>query len=278
MTEVLHGLPADGIVARNVRHSDETWQQRRLDDLAGSDGETVTGASIDLWFADLAVWSSINPHTLAELSPDEHERAARIPDVESRQDWQRSRALLRRILSRYLPAQTRLDIEPGAHGKPRLRTQDPHSLYFNLSHHRRRETSSGWILAISRAGEVGIDLEAVRAVPNASRLAQRVFSAAEREYLEIVSIDSAMQRDQVFLDIWTRKEALLKAIGDGFTRPANALHVGPSADSPHRAPLQVEVRAAGAYELVSLRSPGDHLVAVAAAFEPTRLRLTWLAP
>lgn len=278
MAEVLHGPSADGIVARNVRYPGETWQQRRLDDLAGSESETVTGTSIDLWFADLADWSSVDPAVLAELGADEHERASRIPDTQSRREWQRSRSLLRRILSLYLPALTSLEIELGAHGKPRLRTSDRNPLHFNLSHHQRRETGSGWILAISRAGEVGVDLEALRPVPNAERLAQRVFTPAERESLAAASVDSPMRRDRVFLDVWTRKEALLKAVGDGFVRSASALHVGSTEDPHTPAEPRIAVAGAGVHEIFALRSPRDHLVAIATAFAPTHWRLIWLSP
>lgn len=278
MTEVLHGLPAGGIVARNVRQPGETWQRRRLDDLAGSESETVPGSSIDLWFADLAAFSSIDPDALAMLSVDEHERAARILDVESRCDWQRSRALLRGILARYLPAESTLEIELGSHGKPRLRSQSPNPLYFNLSHHRRRETSAGWILAISRAGEVGVDLEAARAIPNAPRLAQRVFSPAECLSLAAGSVESTAQRDRLFLDIWTRKEALLKALGDGFTRSASSLHVGASDDALHRGATRIDVPDAATHEVCTLHSPVEHLLAVATAFTPTDWRLNWLIP
>lgn len=278
MAEVLHGLPAGGIVARNVRHPGETWQRRRLDDLAGSESETVSGSSIDLWFAELEAFSSVDSDALATLSVDECDRATRMLDAESRRDWQRSRALLRRILARYLPAGSTLEIELGSHGKPRLRSQSPNPLYFNLSHHRRRETSAGWILAISRAGEVGVDLEAVRPVPNALRLAERVFSTAERAELATLYGESTLRGDRLFLEIWTRKEALLKALGDGFTRSASSLHVGSSDAALHRGATRIDVPDAATHEVCTLHSPVEHLLAVATAFTPTRWRLNWLIP
>ena len=94
-------------------------------------------------------------------------------------------------------------------------------MQFNLSHSR-----SGWLLAVTAVDPLGVDLELPREVPNAARLAERVFSAAERAALAEALAVSPAQRDAVFLECWTRKEAALKALGDGFTLGAASLHVG----------------------------------------------------
>lgn len=176
-----------------------------------------------LWCADLddVAWARLGETHLDEA---ERTRLAGMVDVRARERFGRSRSLLRRILARYLggvPAALRFDVL--AHGKPCLLTAADATvpLQFNLSHSR-----SGWLLAVTAIDPLGVDLELPREVPNAARLAERVFSAAERAALAEALEVSPAQRDAVFLECWTRKEAALKALGDGFTLGAASLHVG----------------------------------------------------
>lgn len=166
----------------------------------------------------------------------------------------------------------------GPHGKPFVSADDHGPLHFNLSHHRRGDGPAVWVLGVSRAGAVGVDIESLRAVPHAERLAQRVFSTDECGELAAAAAESAAERDRVFLCGWTRKEALLKAIGDGFTRPARVLHVGTTPVNPRETGVSLSVPDAGRYTVFSLRSPQDHLVAAALAFEPSEWRLFELKP
>ena len=163
---------------------------------------------------------------LGETHLDEAEctRLAGMVDVRARERFGRSRSLLRQILARYLggaPAALRFELL--AHGKPRVLTAADAEvpLQFNVSHSR-----SGWLLAVTAVDPLGVDLELPREVPNAARLAERVFSVAERAALAEALTVSPAQRDAVFLECWTRKEAALKALGDGFTLGAASLHVG----------------------------------------------------
>ncbi len=176
-----------------------------------------------LWCADLddVAWARLGETHLDEA---ERTRLAGMVDVRARERFGRSRSLLRQILARYLggaPAALRFELL--AHGKPRVLTAADAEvpLQFNLSHSR-----SGWLLAVTAVDPLGVDLELPREVPNAARLAERVFSAAERAALAEALAVSHAQRDAVFLECWTRKEAALKALGDGFTLGAASLHVG----------------------------------------------------
>jgi 4'-phosphopantetheinyl transferase len=176
-----------------------------------------------LWCADLdaADWSGLGESSLDEA---ERTRVASMVEVRSRVRYGRSRSLLRRILARYVggaPAALQFDVL--AHGKPLLLTAAGAEvpLQFNLSHSR-----SGWLLAVTAVDPLGVDLELPREVPNAARLAERVFSAAERQALAEALAVSPAQRDALFLQCWTRKEAALKALGGGFTLGAASLHVG----------------------------------------------------
>ena len=79
-----------------------------------------------------------------------------------------------------------------------------------------------WI-ATSQGGDIGVDVEALRVVDDALALAERNFSAAE-----CAALASAppVHRDLAFLQIWTRKEACLKAIGSGLSIAPETFDVG----------------------------------------------------
>jgi 4'-phosphopantetheinyl transferase len=121
------------------------------------------------------------------------------------------RAILRMLLGRYLgrdPAS--LVFVLGAHGKPRLRDDDGDGaadLQFNLSH-----ADSMALYAIGRGAAVGVDVERVRDIPDWSGIAGDFFGPRERARLQRLTAD---RRRLAFLRAWTRREALLKASGDG---------------------------------------------------------------
>ncbi|MEO5960693.1 MAG: 4'-phosphopantetheinyl transferase superfamily protein, partial [Opitutaceae bacterium] len=80
-------------------------------------------------------------------------------------------------------------------------------LYFNVTH------SEGLALfAVTPAGEVGVDLERVREIPEWEQIAASCFSPAERERLRSVA---AAERTREFFVRWTRHEAVMKARGTG---------------------------------------------------------------
>ncbi len=151
-------------------------------------------------------------HTSAALlSAAERERASRLAFGADRRRFTIARAGLRTLLA------ARLGVTPeaveliyGKNGKPALgRDQAESGLHFNLSH-------SGEIAAyaFSLEQEIGIDVETIREVENADNIAARFFSDHENEvYNSLDPIDKPV----AFLNCWTRKEAFIKACGDGLT-------------------------------------------------------------
>jgi 4'-phosphopantetheinyl transferase len=118
------------------------------------------------------------------------------------------RAPLQQLLSRYLgiePAQVR--IQDGAHGRPQLADTHATTLDFNWSHSRDHA-----LIAVARGITPGIDLELRNRRTRGLALAGRFFSAAETQRLSALP-DAA--QDEAFLDVWTAKEAVLKALGHG---------------------------------------------------------------
>jgi len=125
---------------------------------------------------------------------------------------------LRRVLAAYLattPADVRLVSDP--HGRPRLHAAHGSTLDFNWTHSGDRA-----LIALAHGAAPGVDVERVRPRPNALEIARRFFSADEVAALEALP---EPLRGQAFLDVWTAKEALLKAHGRGLAFGLDRLSV-----------------------------------------------------
>jgi len=148
----------------------------------------------------------------AETAPDilngeERARAARFHFERDRHRFIAGRTALRRILATYLnrtPAD--LVFTVGPHGKPALENL---WLEFNLSH-----SGGCGLLAVTRGRRVGVDVERVRADFACEDIARRFFAPAEVEALSSFAPD---QYATGFFRCWTRKEAYVKARGDGLS-------------------------------------------------------------
>ena len=116
------------------------------------------------------------------------------------------RAALRTLLAARLGCQPRdLRFEYGPAGKPSLAAGD--GLCFNLSHSDRFA-----LIGVAQGAELGVDIERIRTLRDQDLVADRVFSAAERESLRGVAPE---RRAEAFFAGWTRKEAYIKARGEG---------------------------------------------------------------
>jgi len=153
------------------------------------------------------------------LSPDEKIRASRFCFRRDRDRYVAARGTLRRILGRYL------DIEPGclefrygSYGKPALVLESGGDiLHFNLSH-----SDGVAIFALSGQAELGIDLELIRADFATLEIAERFFSLGEVAALRGLPTEL---RVKAFFNCWTRKEAYLKARGEGLSFPLDRFQV-----------------------------------------------------
>lgn len=162
---------------------------------------------VHVWQIDLDV--DATPYW-ALLSQEERERALRFRFARDRDHYTVGRGSLRAILGRYLElAPTGLQFGYGAHGKPELTHPEGASLQFNLSHSHRLG-----LLAVSAERALGVDVEAVHRDVGDEGIARRFFSAAEVERLQSLPVE---ERKAAFFRCWTRKEAYLKARGDGIS-------------------------------------------------------------
>jgi len=168
--------------------------------------------AIDIWWIDLEEKSNLSQLWLY-LSAEEQQRAPRFKFDRHRDRFVMARGNLRVILSQYLEGIAPADIQfvYTDRGKPIL--ANSHCLQFNLSHAHQHA-----IYAISLT-PVGIDLEYPRSLPDLLSLAQRFFTPEE---YQILSTLSSSDQQQLFFQIWTLKEAYLKATGEGLTKLAAA--------------------------------------------------------
>jgi 4'-phosphopantetheinyl transferase len=150
------------------------------------------------------------------LSVDERNRAERFRFENLRRAFAISRGGLRFLLASYLGRDPReIAFNYGPRGKPEL--QHSSRLRFNLSH-------SGLVTlyAFTLDCEIGLDVEQVRDLPDHDAIAIRFFSAGE--VTELRSLNPA-ERLAGFFRCWTRKEAYIKAVGDGLAIPLDQFQV-----------------------------------------------------
>jgi 4'-phosphopantetheinyl transferase len=220
------------------------------------------------WCASLDVPPETSARLYETLTPDERARSARFQFEHDQQRFIVARGVLRDLLGRYLqtpPSQIRFVYNP--FGKPELGPEFANRLTFNLSH------SAGLaLIAIATASDVGVDLEYIRADSDYADIARHFFSAAEVDYL--IALPSHLYAES-FFSCWTKKEAYLKACGEGLAIPLNSFSV-PLTTNPALTPVDLHVASkdlvpARRWSLYTLRpAPG---YAGALAIEGTGWRL-----
>src|SRR5882672_7705040 len=228
----------------------------------------LESGEVHIWCASLDVPPETSARLYATLTSDEHARSARFQFERDRQRFIVARGVLRDLLGRYL------QIHPGkisfvynAFGKPDLGPEFTNRLKFNLSH------SAGLaLIAIATASDVGVDLEHIRPQSDYADIARRFFSAAEVDYL--IALPGHLYAE-AFFSCWTKKEAYLKACGEGLAIPLNSFSV-PLTTDPAPTPVELYVASKGIvparrWSLYTLRpAPG---YAAALAIEGTGRRL-----
>ena len=160
------------------------------------------------------------------LSHDERNRSARLRFARDRQRFIAARGVLRDLLGRYLgirPGQIRFAYN--AFGKPELSPEFGSRLRFNLSH-----SADLALIAITTEAGIGVDLEYIRPQPDHVEIARRFFSAAEVG--ELNGLPSPLHT-LAFFSGWTKKEACVKACGEGLAIPLTSFSVPLATDPTH---------------------------------------------
>jgi 4'-phosphopantetheinyl transferase len=163
------------------------------------------GGKVQVWHCN--VNSPPAPVEVLEklLAEDEKAKARRFHFPRDRDRYILGRGLLRILLGQSLHQEPEsLQFVYSAKGKPFLKAGN---LQFNISH-----SGDAIIYGVSHDRAIGVDVEQIRPLPDALKLAQRFFCPAEWEQIRSLPSDLT---SRAFFTAWTRKEAFLKATGDG---------------------------------------------------------------
>jgi 4'-phosphopantetheinyl transferase len=173
---------------------------------------------VQLWRADVTnteAWS----RSFEVLSEDERIRADDYRFDSDRYRFMARRSLLRHLIASYLTTEPKeIRFQYGSFGKPSIDigTSTP-KLHFNLSFSGDRV-----MYAFSLGRRVGIDIERIRPIADSEQVAKRHFSTQE---LDLLRRARPSQWIHAFLGVWTRKEAVVKALGMGFGLPLDSFGV-----------------------------------------------------
>ena len=188
----------------------------------------LSGDEIHVWCAGLDELASDLPGFARPLSDSERKRADRFRFDRDRSRFIVRHGLLRMILGRYLNIEAaRVAFAYESRGKPMLsaRAVTP-PFHFNLSH------SNGLaLIAGTRLAALGVDVERVRFVPEADQIAAKFFSPHEGARLNAIPVEQKME---AFFHCWTRKEAYLKATGEGIADALPRIEVSLTPGQPAR--------------------------------------------
>jgi 4'-phosphopantetheinyl transferase len=181
---------------------------------------------VHVWLADLDPGTAVVDRLVARLSPDEQERGARFHFRRDAMRWIVARATLREILGA-VP-----EMEPGAvtftygsKGKPSVAASlDRREIQFSVSH-----SSDLAAYAVTAGAPVGVDVERLRPVDEMDAVAERTFS--QRECGALRGLPASL-RPAGFFNCWTRKEAYIKALGEGLSYPLDRFSVSLAPGAP----------------------------------------------
>jgi 4'-phosphopantetheinyl transferase len=199
----------------------------------------------------------------AILDEVERGRAERFRFERDRRRYIERHAFVRRVLAMYLdcdPAEVAIRVDP--RGKPSVDSGTAPS--FNLSHDDDLS-----VLVVGDGRPVGVDVERIRTIDQVQELAEGLFTPDE---VAVVQAPDPVASSLVFLSLWTRKEAVLKAMGVGLSGPLDGFTVltgdGSAVGRPRHAGGEL------AYAFAALDGMPGYVGAVACAGE--RLSLTWM--
>src|SRR3989449_9302213 len=193
----------------------------------------MSGEFIEIVVTRLDVGPDAVRAAAEQLSDGERQRATRFAFDRDRCRFVVGRSRLRELLGERLEVgPDALELAYGVRGKPALAGRFADSdLRFNLSH-----CDDVALYAFSSGREIGVDVEAVRAIPDGDAIAACMFSRGENEvYCSLEPRDKPLG----FFNCWTRKEAFIKALGDGLYHPLDRFEVSLAPGEPARI-LRVE--------------------------------------
>ncbi len=180
--------------------------------------ELVEG-DVHLWLVELDATPSPSVATAAYLSNAEREQCERLRTPQLQQRFVARRTALRCLLGSYLgvPPQA-VQYLHNRYGKPQvMQTGTRDRLFFNLSH-----SQDVALVGLTCVGEIGVDIEKVVPIPDMALLVDQWFFPLEKEQFDQLA---GKAQTRAFYNGWTRKEAFVKAVGQGISYPLYSFSV-----------------------------------------------------
>lgn len=170
----------------------------------------MSAGTVTVWRIALDATEPPDAAAVAELSEAERARAARFATDALRNRWLHGHSAMRRILARDLGVEPgHVEYGVGVHGKPFVARPSGAAIEFSYS-----DAADAALLAVSRAGPVGVDIEPIDRPAEVEAIAESRFAPSERDALRGLAGGARAER---FFRIWARKEAALKATGIGLS-------------------------------------------------------------
>lgn len=193
---------------------------------AAPPGLELSPGEIHLWSIRLDPPPEVVERLGRALSADEWERANRFRFDKHRRQYVVGRGALRSLVGAYTGTRPEIvRFRYGDRGKPYL--ADPAGdLQLNLSN-----SDEMALVGFVRKVEIGVDIEFLKPMPDCEPIAERFFSASERDVLRALPAD---RKEEAFFNCWTRKEAYLKAMGTGLAAPLDSFDVTLAPGEPPR--------------------------------------------
>ena len=229
----------------------------------------LPGDRVHLWRAQLDL-SACQIDSLATLlSTDETARANRFRFDIHRQRFIVARGILRLLLAHYLQiAPQDIKFQYSDRGKPFLAGSKQDCLQFNLSH-----SQAYALYGFTYNHPIGVDLEYIRKTPDAVKIARRFFSESESQLIEQASDG---ERSHKFYQLWTAKEAYLKAVGTGLSGSLSSVEISLNRDrEPKLLAIDRDPSAAANWSLYPCFPTPDFLAAVAIAAPIARHQINY---
>jgi len=229
-------------------------------------------SSFELSESSIHIWSfptRAPPPVVASfeqvLVPEERDRAFRFRFHHLCASFVIARGALRYLLGRYLDCDpAKVSLVYGLKGKPAVESRS--SLQFNMTH-----SGDLAVIALTVGREIGVDLEQIRPLADMQQIANHFFCPEEAS--EVMSAPQT-ERERAFFLCWTRKEAYIKATGDGLSAPLGSFRVTVNSDIPPRfVHIQHNENEAGAWMLHDLQVAVGYAAALAYRDQPRSLRL-----
>lgn len=174
---------------------------------------------VHVWQASLEESAPELDRFLHNLSADERTRAEKFHFQRDRERFITAHGILRAILNRYLDRDPKsLSFRYSSHGKPTLECESGlDAIRFNMS-----DSHGKALYAVTRGREIGVDLEFIRCNLETEQIAERFFS--QNEIATLRALPPGLRKYAFFL-CWTRKEAYIKARGEGLSIPLDQFDV-----------------------------------------------------